>query len=69
MALTWLDVKRIQFPINSQEKNFIDDAISSKEAFIPGWLNDEVNVRHRIRNERAVSPITFPFFFPFFYLR
>ena len=43
ISLTWLDIKRVQCPINPEEKNKIADAISSKETkFVPGWLNDEV---------------------------
>lgn len=42
IALTWLDNKRVQCPLNPSEKEFIDDTLASKESFLSGWLNDEV---------------------------
>lgn len=43
IPLTWLDLKRVQFPVKPGEESKINDAISLNESkFIPGWLNDEV---------------------------
>lgn len=44
IRLTWLDMKRIQYPLKPHERQFIDDNIASNEKFEPGWLNDEVGV-------------------------
>lgn len=41
IRLTWLDMKRIQYPLKPHERQFIDDNIASNEKFEPGWLNDE----------------------------
>ena len=43
ISLTWLDFKRLQFPLNPDDKHIIAEATSSRtEEFTPGWLNDEV---------------------------
>lgn len=43
IPLTWLDLKRLQHPINTKEEGFIRDAIEgTNTSFISGWLNDEV---------------------------
>ena len=42
IALTWLDNKRVQRPMNPSEKHCIDDTLVSKESFVSGWPNDEV---------------------------
>ena len=42
-ALKWLDLKRLQHPINTKEEGFIRDAIEgTNKSFTSGWLNDEV---------------------------
>lgn len=44
ISLTWLDIKRLQFPLNPDDKRIIAEATSSiTEEFTPGWLNDEVS--------------------------
>ena len=42
IPLTWLDLKRVQFPLSPEEERFLDANITSQESFEPGWLNDEV---------------------------
>ena len=44
IPLTWLDLKRVQDPVNAHDKGLIDTAIdtSNEATYISGWLNDEV---------------------------
>ena len=43
IPLTWLDLKRLQHPINTTEEGFIRYAIEgTNKSFTSGWLNDEV---------------------------
>ncbi|KAJ7330570.1 Cysteine-type peptidase [Desmophyllum pertusum] len=42
ISLTWLDMKRVQYPLDRLEEQFIGATITSQETFVAGWLNDEV---------------------------
>jgi len=43
IPLTWLDLKRVQHPVNAQDNQVICESIqSSGTSFTSGWLNDEV---------------------------
>ena len=43
ISLTWLNIKRLQFPLNPDDKRITAEATSSRtDEFTPGWLNDEV---------------------------
>lgn len=47
ISLTWLHVKRVQWPVPADDKRLIDDAITSGDAkFIPGWLNDAITLKN-----------------------
>ena len=47
ISLTWLDVKRVQWPVPADDKRLIDNAITSGDAkFIPGWLNDVITLKN-----------------------
>lgn len=46
ISLTWLDLKRVQWPVPADDKRLIDNAITSGDTkFIPGWLNDAVTLK------------------------
>ena len=45
IPLTWMDLKRVQYPVEPCDRSKINDATTRKEAkFVPGWLNDEVKL-------------------------
>ena len=63
IALSWLDLKRVQHPLERAEKNSIIDATSRKEKkFIPGWLNYQVTLKLVIqkRHNRVKMLFSFP---------
>lgn len=46
IPLTWLDMKRVQYPLNPADQQFINGKLNSNETFEAGWLNDEVKGRN-----------------------
>ena len=55
IALTWLDIKRVQNPVNPSEVQVIGDTISSNESFVSGWLNDQVIFKVTLEQRTSTS--------------